>query len=56
MLSGILGFIHLLIAVWAIWQVFKSNAGTGSKILWTLAIFFFPVVGLIAWFIWGPRG
>lgn len=52
---SILGIIHIVIAIWAILQVFNSSAGTGAKILWALFIFFFPVVGLIIWFFAGPR-
>jgi hypothetical protein len=26
------------------------------KVLWTLLIFFLPVVGLLVWFLLGPRG
>lgn len=55
MFTGILGLLHLVVAIWAILQVFKSAAGTGSKILWTLLIFFFPLGGLIIWFFFGPK-
>lgn len=55
MLTSILGFIHFVIAAWAIYSIYKSNAGTGSKIIWALAVFFFPVVGLVAWFFAGPK-
>ncbi len=55
MFTGILGLLHLVIAIWAVLQVFKSSAGTGSKILWTLLIFLFPLGGLIIWFFFGPK-
>lgn len=53
--GGILGLLHLILAIYAIIQVLKSSAGGGSKFLWVLIIFFFPVVGLIAWFFMGPK-
>ncbi len=55
MLSSILGLIHLIVAIWAILSIFKSNASTLSKIVWALVVFLFPVVGLIIWFLAGPK-
>lgn len=54
--SGLLGFIFLLIAIWAIAKIINSSATTGKKILWILFILFLPVVGLIVWFFIGPKG
>jgi hypothetical protein len=54
--GGLLGLIHLAIAIWAIIKVAKSSAGGLSKFLWIVFILFFPVIGLIAWFIAGPKG
>lgn len=56
MLEGILGILHLIVAIWAILSIFKSSAGTGAKILWTLLVLFFPLVGLIIWYLTGPKG
>ncbi len=52
----ILGIIVLLIDIWAIINVIKSGASTGAKVLWSLGIIIFPVVGLIVWFLAGPKG
>ena len=51
----ILGLIILVIDIWAIVNVFGSNASTGAKVLWILLILILPVVGLIIWFFAGPR-
>lgn len=54
--SGILGFIFLLIAIWAIVKIINSSTTTGKKVLWILFILFLPVIGLIVWFFIGPKG
>lgn len=54
--GGLLGLIWLIILIWAIVKVAKSPAGAVSKLLWILALLFFPLVGLIAWLLLGPKG
>ena len=51
---GILGLIHLALVIYAMIQIFGSSASMGSKILWTLIVAIFPLVGLIIWFFMGP--
>lgn len=48
----------LLVALdlWAIVSVFRSSSTVTGKSLWALVIAIFPLVGLIAWGIAGPRG
>ncbi|MGC1497168.1 MAG: PLD nuclease N-terminal domain-containing protein [Sulfitobacter sp.] len=53
---GIIGLIILIADIYAIYQVLTSNTSTLGKIVLTLAILILPVVGLIVWFIAGPRG
>jgi Phospholipase_D-nuclease N-terminal len=53
--GGILGLVVLLLDIWAIVNVVKSNATTGSKILWVLIILVLPVIGLLLWWLMGPR-
>jgi hypothetical protein len=48
--------VIIALDLWAIVSVFKSPSSTAAKFLWTLAIAVFPVLGLIAWGIAGPRG
>jgi len=52
---GIFGLIILIFDVIAIIKVFGSSASTGSKILWTLLILVLPLIGLIAWWLFGPK-
>jgi hypothetical protein len=54
--GGILGLIWLIIVIWAIIQVANSSAGGGAKILWILILLLFPVLGLLIWFLLGPKG
>lgn len=56
MFEGLLGLLHLVIAIWAILSILKSGASGLAKVLWALAVLIFPIVGLIIWFIAGPKG
>ncbi len=51
----IFGLIILIADIWAIVNVFGSNASTGAKVLWILLILILPVLGLIIWYFAGPR-
>ncbi len=51
----ILGLIHLALVVWAVINIWGSGAGTGEKVLWTLGVLIFPLIGFIVWFFAGPR-
>lgn len=53
--TGLGGIILFLLDIWAIASVINSNAERSSKIIWTLVIAFLPVVGLIAWWLMGPK-
>lgn len=54
--GGILGLIWLIIIIWAVVKVAKSSAGAVAKIVWILVLLFFPLVGLIIWLLFGPKG
>lgn len=54
--SGVLGTLFFLIIVWAIYKTIKSPAGSGKKLVWILALLLVPVIGLIAWVLFGPKG
>lgn len=55
-MGGLLGLIVLILDIWAIVSVAKSAASGGKKAIWIIAIIFLPVVGFIAWLIFGPKG
>lgn len=52
---GLFGLIALALDIWAIINVVGSRATTGVKLLWVLLIVILPLIGLIAWFVAGPR-
>ncbi len=56
MFKTLIGLLILIADIWAILQVFNSRVSTAAKILWTLLILIFPVVGFIIWFFAGPGG
>jgi hypothetical protein len=51
-----LAAIILLLDVWAIVSVYRSNKSVESKALWSLGIALFPLLGLVVWGVLGPRG
>jgi hypothetical protein len=53
---GIIGLIVLVADIYAVIKTWQSGASTGAKLLWTLLILVLPVVGVIIWFIAGPKG
>jgi succinate dehydrogenase/fumarate reductase cytochrome b subunit len=54
--SGILGILILAGDIWAIINILQSADSNGKKLIWTLAVLLLPVLGLILWFVMGPRG
>lgn len=53
--SGLLGLVILVLDIWAIIQIVKSGARTSVMVLWIVVILFLPVIGLILWFLLGPK-
>jgi hypothetical protein len=53
--GGILGLLILIADVWAIVNIAQSGATTGKKVLWIVLVLVLPVLGLILWFLMGPR-
>ena len=51
-----LGVIIILLDLWAIVSVFRSDKGVETKALWSLLIVLFPILGLGLWGLFGPRG
>ena len=53
--TGIGGFILLALDIWALISVIGSSETTGKKVIWILVILFLPLIGFLAWLIFGPR-
>ncbi len=54
--GGLIGLIILALDIWAILKIVDSGASTGGKVLWILLIVVLPLLGLILWWLFGPRG
>lgn len=54
-IGGIVGLLILIADVWAIVNIAQSSATTGKKVLWIVLVLVLPVLGLILWFLLGPR-
>lgn len=54
--GGILGLIILILDIWAIVKIIGSSAGTGAKVIWIIVILVLPLLGLILWLLFGPKG
>jgi hypothetical protein len=54
--GGVFGLLLLIANIYAIVKTLQSNASTGSKVLWIVIVILLPVIGLIAWFLFGPKG
>lgn len=46
----------ILVNLWAVVSVFRSDKGVETKTFWALLIWIFPIIGLVIWGIAGPRG
>ena len=50
---GCCGTIILILDIIALVEVFGSHRDTSSKVLWGLLIFFFPVLGIVIYYLFG---
>lgn len=55
-MGGLVGLLVLIADIWAIISIIKSAATSGVKVVWVLVVIFLPVVGFIAWLLFGPKG
>jgi len=53
--GGILGVLILAGDIWAIINIFQSSVSNERKLLWILVVALLPLLGLILWFLLGPR-
>lgn len=55
-IEGLWGLLILAADVWAIINIVQSPRSNGQKVLWTLVVVLLPVLGFLAWLVFGPRG
>ena len=53
--GGLWGLLVLIADVWALVNIFQSNATTGNKVLWAVIVIILPVLGFILWLLLGPK-
>ncbi|WP_372779187.1 PLD nuclease N-terminal domain-containing protein [Litorivivens sp.] len=53
--GGILGLLILIADIWAILNIAQSRVETINKLIWIVLILVLPVIGLIIWWLAGPR-
>ena len=53
--NGLWGLLVLAGDIWAIINIFQSNASSGKKLVWILVVILLPLLGLILWYFLGPR-
>jgi D-alanyl-lipoteichoic acid acyltransferase DltB (MBOAT superfamily) len=53
--GGILGLIVLVLDVIVFIEVFKSNRPPASKVIWSLVVFIFPIVGMVIYYLFSNR-
>ncbi|MFQ3199823.1 MAG: hypothetical protein ACI9SK_000531 [Zhongshania sp.] len=54
-IAGALGFLIFIADIWVILNIVGSRETSTSKLLWILLILFLPLVGIVIWWIAGPR-
>ena len=54
-MKTILGILHLVLVIWAVLNIVQSSASGVEKVLWSLGVLVFPLVGLIVWYLAGPK-
>ncbi|GAA4096148.1 PLDc N-terminal domain-containing protein [Zhongshania borealis] len=54
-ITSLLGFVIFIADIWAIFTIAQSKESVISKLLWIVLILFLPLIGLVIWWIFGPR-
>lgn len=54
-IGGLFGLILLIGVVYGIVKTVGSSAKTSTKVLWVVLLIVLPFVGLILWFLLGPK-
>lgn len=52
--TGIGGFLIFVADLYAIVMILQGSAKTVEKIIWSLVVFFLPIIGLVIWYFAGP--
>lgn len=52
--QGLLGVVILVLDIYAIIKIVQSSSEVLTKAIWIAVVILLPVIGLIAWFFFGP--
>jgi hypothetical protein len=53
-LTGIGSLVILVLDIYAIVMILQSPAKGIEKLVWSLVVFFLPLIGLVIWYFAGP--
>lgn len=53
--NGLWGLLILAGDIWAIINILQSSVSNEKKLIWIIAVVLLPLLGLILWFLLGPR-
>lgn len=53
--NGFLGVLILVLDIYAIIKIVQSSAEPLWKAIWVVIVLFLPVLGLLLWFLLGPK-
>ena len=53
--NGLWGLLILAGDIWAIINIVQSSVSNEKKLIWIIAVVLLPLLGLILWFLLGPR-
>lgn len=51
----ILSIAILIADLWALYELLRSNESALVKALWAVLIVMLPIIGVILWFLMGPK-
>ncbi|MCH9697168.1 MAG: PLD nuclease N-terminal domain-containing protein [Gammaproteobacteria bacterium] len=54
--GGVIGLVILVLDIWGLLNVVQSHATLGMKVFWCVVILLLPIIGLVLWFLLGPKG
>ena len=54
-ITGFFGLLIFIADIWAILNIVQSRNSSANKLLWIALILLLPLLGLIIWWLFGPR-
>ncbi|WP_372861255.1 PLDc N-terminal domain-containing protein [Spongiibacter sp.] len=54
-ITGLFGLLIFIADIWAILNIVQSRNSSSNKLLWIALILLLPLLGLLIWWLSGPR-